>query len=155
MDALRAGKQSALIDVIGARRTNVDLLKHNEVGPHIVEHVLNSAEVFQNLLLVGGLHACAAVHEEVGVLTEPRIADVPAHYAQLPIGRDERAFFGRHNVELRYRIGAVLGYRKPREQQHDCRQQHGQHCQQNFPELLHMENLRVILLPSVDESAHA
>ena len=94
VDALRAGEHGALVDVIGARRIDVDLLKHDEVGPHIVKHVLNAAEVFQNLLLIGGLHACAAVHEEVGVLTEPGIADVPAHDAELPVRRDERAFFG-------------------------------------------------------------
>ena len=94
MDALRAGEHGALVDVIGARRIDVDLLKHDEVGPHIVKHVLNAAEVFKNLLLTGGLHPRAAVHEEVGVLAEPRVADVPAHHAQLSVGWDERAVLG-------------------------------------------------------------
>ena len=61
---------------------------------HFRCYVLNAAEIFKDLLFVGGLHTCAAVHEEVGVLAESCVADVPAHYAQLPVGWNERAVLG-------------------------------------------------------------
>ena len=69
-----------LADAVGTARVIVDLLKHEDRRGVvlIIQSLVNADKVCGNAVVIIGHDILTAVHEEVGILAETAVADVPA-----------------------------------------------------------------------------
>ena len=138
--AVAGGQAHGLIGTVGAVAIHVHLLQQHHVVIAALQRLLDPPQIAAHRGFISGTDGLSAVHDEILLRTQSRIADVPAQQIQRGLGQQRGFGLVADGLQLLNGIGDVFRHAEPAHQACQTQQDHQHDDQQCFAEILHKKS---------------